>query len=799
MRPSPEWMGLEVTDDHFFEWIDYLVQNTNIPELEDDLISARQSTETAGDQPPGFGYYTPEEDSIMWNLYKEWCAPRNAEAKEYFYQQTWVLMLTPEAYQQLKENNPGVEDPAQWVDGHGNPWMEYFQREFRFMKQNYSATGFSLRSEVILKLFVIEDPLADSIDQPENSNIKINEVLRDSFFFPSLQDPNSSLSLQIKQIADLYGTINPQMIIISRHGQSGGETYYHHSNDPQTNGQVRGFGGKLSAMLGFDFYMQIPGLLAAEQLKSTLRASNSTTNSGGKRSWNKPVPEIRAEQGIPENWWPVGAQGQSDEDNALLFKHIQFGNVIISAAENNAGGGRLLTPSNPDTTVNILWQEWDEQTQKYIGEKVSYPIPPGADFNNVVKMTHLPHQLLMGNVSREVGLIPQTLSVNMNPEIPTPSDITAEIVEGGYNITVPGNFLLAEANPEITSFLINSQALPDGIQLVSQNGAEATFFIPTEIAIQLPSSALNIVVHGFSVDDDRLCTPSTTMQLNLLELPTFPPEANSESLDIPYQQNLSIDTIISNDQGAVDIQIVEGSLPNFAMREGDTIVFDWDYILSTQTNPVLLKYYTVNEGGILSDTTAIATLTFEEIPPGANSESRDIPYENTLAIDTLISNDPKAVDIRIVEESLPSFAVRQDNVIAFNWAHLVANKIGKSEFEYYTIDEEGVLSETTATVALTFKDENGNTISIEEIQNQDQPINIHPNPSNGPIIIDGIENSQYEAVRCQLFDITGQLIHDEITGNTSENSISPDIEKGMYILKIFVGSRLVKIEKIVRR
>jgi len=716
MRPSPEWMGLEVTDDHFFEWIQYLVDNSiyGNPQLIQDLLNARQNPGLGGDQPLGFGGidYTPEEDEEMWQLFKEACVTSNAEAKEYFYQQPWVLMLTPQAYQQIQDENPGIDDPAEWVDIEGKLWMEQIQREFRFVEQNYASCGVNLKIEIIPELVVIEDPLAEELDVtlPDGSLQKVNEHLRDQLVQPSLKDPNSNLSQQLAAVAQRYGipAQQIQMVTVARYGQSGGEAYFVHSNDDDTDGVGRAFGANNNAVWGFDNTVQIPGLFHVEQAKSNINA-HSAGDPLGNRAWEKFIPDLQTELGLPDNWWPVGVEDQSEEDNELLFQYVKFSKKLCTGVDSNPLAGRLQVMSDPDTTVNILWQEWDETNQEYIGERVTHPVTPGETLRDVNGMTNWQQKLLIGNFGHEVGLIPQQISVNMDSQNPIPSDVTAEEVEGGYNITLPGDFLLEEANPEITSFLINSEALLDGVQVLSQDGSIVTLFVPDSILEELSTPTLDIVVRGFSTDDDRLCTPSTTMQLDLLRLEVSPPEANPEHLDVPYLQSISIDTLIANDERAVDIQIVEESLPSFATREDNSIVFDWTFLLENQTNSAF--------------------------------------------------------------------------------------------FEYHTVDAEGTLSESIATATQTFFDENGSPLAITEVGTQSENLNVYPNPSTGPITLNGFENPQYETVRCQCWNQTGQLVDDMILGNESGpyDIDLRDQTPGLYFLKVFIGNEFVGTKKVIKQ
>ncbi len=89
-----------------------------------------------------------------------------------------------------------------------------------------------------------------------------------------------------------------------------------------------------------------------------------------------------------------------------------------------------------------------------------------------------------------------------------------------------------------------------------------------------------------------------------------PPEANGESLDVPYLGDILIADLIANDPRATDI-VIDGALPGFATRDSDRITFDWDVIMDGETGTSAFSYYTVDANGTQSTTAASAMLTFK--------------------------------------------------------------------------------------------------------------------------------------------------------------------------------------------
>ena len=89
-----------------------------------------------------------------------------------------------------------------------------------------------------------------------------------------------------------------------------------------------------------------------------------------------------------------------------------------------------------------------------------------------------------------------------------------------------------------------------------------------------------------------------------------PPEANGESLDVPYLGDILIADLIANDPRATDI-VIDGALPSFATRDGDRITFNWNSIMDGETGTSAFSYHTIDADGTQSTTAASAMLTFK--------------------------------------------------------------------------------------------------------------------------------------------------------------------------------------------
>jgi hypothetical protein len=96
--------------------------------------------------------------------------------------------------------------------------------------------------------------------------------------------------------------------------------------------------------------------------------------------------------------------------------------------------------------------------------------------------------------------------------------------------------------------------------------------------------------------------------------------------------------------------------------------------------------------------------------------------------------------------------------------------------------------DTSACVVVTSVGVEDNTLS--------ENFTIHPNPTNGSVIID-FENNQTE-VKIALYSITGQLIKEDIINNVVSMSYEMEVPKGVYIMKITNSIHQNAIVKLIK-
>lgn len=506
MRFSPDWMSWAINDPRFKGWVDHI----------NSTMGTHFSYGGTSDNPAPLAAnqdYTLEEKKQMWRLFKEWCATRNAEAKEYQYQAKFALFLTPQAYELMQNENPGVTDPAEWKDIFGLPILDHIRREFDILERTGASSGYNIRIEMIPEFIIIDDPLADEIDQPlpDGKLGKANERLRDEIFEAGLNDPTSKIYKQAKEVADAHGVPVEQLktVVIAAWGQSAGESYFTHSNDPETSGINRAFGINMNSIGGYNHASQQDGLFATEFFKSVTQAGAQGERAGN-NAMEIPVADIRAANGMDDKWEPVGVEGQSDEENGRFFEFVKYGKEIVTCTTSNVLGAKLQALSNPDLIVPIIMKNSETGEEKIVN------VVAGSEFADATNMMNWSQKLMMGT-SREVGLTPQDVTVNLEAGgEQSVEGVTVTETSTGHQITLPASAVLAEVNSEISTFLVNPAALPEGVQVVTQDGTTSTLLVSPE-AIQAITAEgrtnLDFPVQGFSPDDDNICTASTVMWL----------------------------------------------------------------------------------------------------------------------------------------------------------------------------------------------------------------------------------------------------------------------------------------------
>ena len=509
MRFSHDWMRWAVDDPQFMEWKSYITDRMDNPALPGEVMSSN-------DHPPrlsGNQDFTHEEGQQMWRLFKEWCSTRNAEAKEYQYQCKFALLVTPQAYQQLQEENPKVDDPAEWRDVYGFPVLDHIRREFDILERTGASSGYDIHIEMIPEFIIIDDPLADEIDQPlpEGKLDRVNERLRDEIVEAGLNDPTSKIYQQAARVAAEHGIPVEQLktVIIARWGQSAGASYFNQSDAEDTGGISRAFGINMHSIGGYDYVGQQDGLFATEFFKSWTHSSSAVAR--GNSSIDTRTADIRAANGMDEHWYPLKVEGQN-EDEAVRLNFRKNCLSIVTCVSSNVGGAKLQRFSDPNKTESIVFKH--DQT----GEERVVEIVTGSEFHDVANMNNWQQFLMMGT-SREVGLVPQDVAVNLEPGgAQSVEGVTVTETSSGHQITLPSSAVLTEVNPEISTFLVNPAALPKGVQVVTQDGTNTTLLISPEALQTITdggNSNLDFPVQGFSPDDDNFCTASTVMRLTL--------------------------------------------------------------------------------------------------------------------------------------------------------------------------------------------------------------------------------------------------------------------------------------------
>lgn len=78
--------------------------------------------------------------------------------------------------------------------------------------------------------------------------------------------------------------------------------------------------------------------------------------------------------------------------------------------------------------------------------------------------------------------------------------------------------------------------------------------------------------------------------------------------------------------------------------------------------------------------------------------------------------------------------------------------------------------------------EYGTTTTIFSNQENDDPVLIYPNPSDGNFFIEAAENSKTE-----IYNSAGEKVFESII-SASQNSVHPDLPDGIYFLKVYSGN-----------
>ena len=182
-------------------------------------------------------------------------------------------------------------------------------------------------------------------------------------------------------------------------------------------------------------------------------------------------------------------------------------------------------------------------------------------------------------------------------------------------------------------------------------------------------------------------------------------------------------------------------------------------------------------------------------PPEANGESLDVPYLGDILIADLIANDPRATDI-VIDGALPGFATRDSDRITFDWDAIMNGETGTSAFSYYTVDEEGTRSPNGASAMLTFKNGDGFTVDVAEIDAPTASSKIYPNPWDGrePLQIQ-MNNTNIQFSTIKVFDTNGKQIYYLPMNKLNELSL----KNGVYYIRTENGNRKYCWKLIVKK
>lgn len=99
-----------------------------------------------------------------------------------------------------------------------------------------------------------------------------------------------------------------------------------------------------------------------------------------------------------------------------------------------------------------------------------------------------------------------------------------------------------------------------------------------------------------------------------------------------------------------------------------------------------------------------------------------------------------------------------------------------------------------ATISFTY---NSSTLSINEISTIDN-INVFPNPSNGNISIENLQNSDIKTI--EIFNILGSRVYNEtLKANTNKVDLNLNnvTNKGVYLLKLQTNNGGIKTRKLI--
>ena len=156
------------------------------------------------------------------------------------------------------------------------------------------------------------------------------------------------------------------------------------------------------------------------------------------------------------------------------------------------------------------------------------------------------------------------------------------------------------------------------------------------------------------------------------------------------------------------------------------------------------------------------------------------------------------IDIEYLPDSMRVFVENPDTNLTYYWSN---GMIGPEITIPYP-PTSYMLTVEPVDVACNCPGES-TSLLITDVENVEQPssdITVFPNPSTGPITIEGGEALQGKNLRCLLFDMQGRVVHAENFDNAQgQFTVHPQVAPGNYVMKILIDGKLISSEKIVRQ
>ncbi len=179
---------------------------------------------------------------------------------------------------------------------------------------------------------------------------------------------------------------------------------------------------------------------------------------------------------------------------------------------------------------------------------------------------------------------------------------------------------------------------------------------------------------------------------------------------------------------------------------------------------------------------------------GPTDEMRD----NLLHSEAVDPPSAPQIDIEYLPDSMRVFVENSDTNLTYYWS----NGMVGPEITIPYPPTSFFLSVQSVDVACNCPGDSTSTLitDVENLESPERDMTVYPNPSSGPITLEGGEALQGKNLRCLLFDMQGRVVHAEnFEGNRF--SFSPEVPTGLYLLRVLDrdNNQVLVDTKVVRQ